>query len=100
MRVRVRGASGKGVHARIARVAMVALVGVGCARPQGVLRSGPYGPHPAPIGSTPTIGTDLRAVPPGRTVPPAGLGVDLIKKPPGPRRDARVVAASALVPVQ
>jgi hypothetical protein len=100
MRVRVRGASGKRVRDRIARVTLVALVGAGCARPQGALRSGPYGPHPAPIGSTPTIGTDLRAVPPGRTVPPAGLGVDLVKNPPGPRRDAGVVAASSLVPAQ
>jgi hypothetical protein len=98
--MRMRGACGKRVRARIARVALVALVGVGCARTHGALRSGPYGPHPAPIGSTPTIGTDLRAAPPGRSVPPAGLGVDLVRDETPAKRDPRAVTTSALVPAQ
>jgi hypothetical protein len=46
------------------------------------------------VGSDPsTLGTDFHSVPAGRTIPPAGLGVDLVRRDrsPAARRDVSVV---------
>ena len=65
----------------------------GCAahRAEG-RRQGPMRP---PGYDTPTIGTDRSTVPRGRTIPPAGLGVDLVRHPSGARADDALTTTSA-----
>jgi hypothetical protein len=64
------------------RTILVALVGLavsGCAPHRGLGRRGDT--MRPPSFANPTVGTDRRAVPRGQTIPPSGLGVDLVRLP-------------------
>ncbi|MGZ3337773.1 MAG: hypothetical protein ACXVBV_20850 [Isosphaeraceae bacterium] len=69
---------------RGALLAMFTVLGLitGCSFHRAADRSGesvtpPHAP-PQRRDQLPTIGTDTRTVPPGQTIPAAGLGVDLL----------------------
>jgi hypothetical protein len=78
------------VRERALLVALLALLGNGCS-PDRVA-----GRHSKVQGSTPTIGTDFRSVSPGQTIPPAGLGVDLVQGESASKKDASTVKATAV----
>jgi hypothetical protein len=64
-----------------------ATVSVGCAEDRGPVRVNGF-------SRSSTLGSDLRAVPRGVTVPPPSLGVDLVRRPdPASARDPETVRA-------
>jgi hypothetical protein len=72
------------------------VLGTGCSAGRGSLHPPRSWHRKYPPGSDPsTIGTDFRKVPPGRTIPPAGLGVDLVQGESDAKRDASATTASA-----
>jgi hypothetical protein len=69
-------------------VAFLALLGAGCANGPPTVRRD--------MGDQPTIGRNNGTAPRGRTIPPAGLGVDLVKGEPEAKGDASVALAKGL----
>jgi len=57
-------------------IALVLLGASGCASHKGETRPGTSAPFGQ--GRNATVGVDRGTVPPGQTIPPAGLGVDLM----------------------
>jgi hypothetical protein len=75
---------------RAVLIALLALLGAGCTH-------GRFAGRPSKdLGSTPTIGTDFHSVPPGQTIPPAGLGVDLVRGESDAKKDETTVRAAGL----
>ena len=60
---------------RIGLAALV-LIGLGCSAERGVRR------RTEPADSKPaTLGSDFKEAPAGQTIPPAGIGVDMVRNP-------------------
>jgi hypothetical protein len=68
------------------QAAFVALLAAGCARGPVAVRQD--------MGDAPTIGRNNWTAPRGRTIPPAGLGVDLVQDNAKAQRDALAAPAS------
>jgi hypothetical protein len=66
---------------RTISIVLLALAASGCASHRGPGRRGDT--MRPPSFAHPTVGADRRTIPRGRTIPPSGLGVDLVRLPAG-----------------
>jgi len=76
-------------------LAVPVLLFTGCSQDHAGVHRGPFAPHPPSMGSTPTIGADLHSVPPGQSIPPAGLGVDLVRDGSEAKHDGATITTNA-----
>ena len=75
-------------------LAATAAISAGCARDRGPIRADGF-------SRSSTLGSDLREVPRGVTVPPPSLGVDLVGRvKKGQDRDFETFRAGASVPTR
>ena len=79
---------GTWVECRVCTISAILItMSVGCAQDEGPARVNGF-------SRSPTIGSDLREVPRGITIPPPGLGVDLVQSPKSsPTIDTQAVTA-------
>jgi hypothetical protein len=78
-----QGSRSRGRWLGAALISLILASAPGCASNQFGVRQDEEHP-PKDLGTTPTLGADRSKVPDGQSIPPAGLGVDLVRGASGP----------------